>query len=199
MVSTNDESPCGGCGDGVGDVHVCPEYSPHMRPFCGAPVGKEGYGQSVLCPKCESEFGVPPRLVVAYRSRVSTPDSGGAAFLSSSSVDNFARYGQRRRQRQREYPSHRPRSVCRGKARKATTTILNRKKVVRCMLVQEELSGIKGLMAAAVEKFHAISMLARGTQISLKLHFGGSRKKTFYTEEEGHRRFRLVGTRGANT
>ncbi|KAF1783196.1 hypothetical protein GQ600_18162 [Phytophthora cactorum] len=153
MVSTNDESPCGGCGDGVGDVHVCPEYSPHMRPFCGAPVGKEGYGQSVLCPKCESEFGVPTKT----SRRLS------------------------------------------GKARKATTTILNRKKVVRCMLVQEELSGIKGLMAAAVEKFHAISMLARGTQISLKLHFGGSRKKTFYTEEEGHRRFRLVGTRGANT
>ncbi|KAG6960465.1 hypothetical protein JG687_00008220 [Phytophthora cactorum] len=180
MVSTNDESPCGGCGDGVGDVHVCPEYSPHMRPFCGAPVGKDGYGQSVLCPKCESEFGVPPRLVVAYPSTISL-DTDSDDVSDSESI----------------HRTDRARSAG-GKARKATTTILNRKKVVRCMLVQEELSGIKGLMAAVVEKFHAISMLARGTQISLKLHSGGSRKKTFYTEEEGHRRFRLVGTRGAN-
>ncbi|KAG4246538.1 hypothetical protein PC116_g5664 [Phytophthora cactorum] len=170
MVSTNDESPCGGCGDGVGDVHVCPEYSPHMRPFCGAPVAAFQRQIPVAQPSCPA-----PASTISL-------DTDSDDVSDSESI----------------HRTDRARSAG-GKARKATTTILNRKKVVRCMLVQEELSGIKGLMAAVVEKFHAISMLARGTQISLKLHSGGSRKKTFYTEEEGHRRFRLVGTRGANT
>ncbi|KAG6963577.1 hypothetical protein JG688_00008086 [Phytophthora aleatoria] len=166
-------------------VSVTCMYVPSTLLTCARSVGlllvRKGMDNQFYVLSVSQNLECPPRLVVAYPSTISL-DTDSDDVSDSESI----------------HRTDRARSAG-GKARKATTTILNRKKVVRCMLVQEELSGIKGLMAAAVKKFHAMSMLARGTQISLKLHSGGSRKKTFYTEEEGHRRFRLVGTRGANT
>ena len=45
-------APCGGCGQPVGGVHRCPGCGAHMHPFCGDPVGEEGYGQMIRCPGC---------------------------------------------------------------------------------------------------------------------------------------------------
>ena len=43
----------GGCGNEVGPIHKCPDCHVHMHIYCGTPVGEEGFGQAVLCPKCK--------------------------------------------------------------------------------------------------------------------------------------------------
>ncbi|KAG7380984.1 hypothetical protein PHYBOEH_011231 [Phytophthora boehmeriae] len=44
---------CAGCGDEAGRVHVCPDCDRSVHPWCGYPVGEEGYGQPVRCPSCD--------------------------------------------------------------------------------------------------------------------------------------------------
>ena len=49
-VDENDGSimePCGGCGQGVIEVHRCPGCDAHMYLVCRDIIGKEGYGQKV--------------------------------------------------------------------------------------------------------------------------------------------------------
>ncbi|GMF41526.1 unnamed protein product [Phytophthora fragariaefolia] len=49
------EALCGGgCGQLVGGVHKCPSCHSHMHPFCGRPIGEEGFGLPVLCPRCDT-------------------------------------------------------------------------------------------------------------------------------------------------
>ena len=45
-------SPCGGCGKDAASVHQCPHCKVNMHPFCGTPVGQEGFGQKIICPAC---------------------------------------------------------------------------------------------------------------------------------------------------
>lgn len=45
---------CGGCQQLVGNVHQCPKCRVPMHPFCGTPVGIEGFGQPVICPSCHN-------------------------------------------------------------------------------------------------------------------------------------------------
>ena len=47
-------SPCGGCGRPVQAVHKCDRCLRSMHPFCGTPIGEEGYGQSIRCPECDA-------------------------------------------------------------------------------------------------------------------------------------------------
>ncbi|OWZ14310.1 hypothetical protein PHMEG_00012235 [Phytophthora megakarya] len=51
------ERPCGGCCDPVGNIHSCSVCDVDMHPFCGAPVGKEGFGQPILYPGCQGLLG----------------------------------------------------------------------------------------------------------------------------------------------
>ncbi|GMF53499.1 unnamed protein product [Phytophthora fragariaefolia] len=49
------EAQCGGgCGQLVGGVHKCPSCHSHMHPFCSRPIAEEGFGQPVLCPRCDT-------------------------------------------------------------------------------------------------------------------------------------------------
>ncbi len=54
---TNDgcssERRCGGCLQKCGSIHQCPYCSVSMHAFCGTPIGKEGFGQPVVCPTCQ--------------------------------------------------------------------------------------------------------------------------------------------------
>ena len=45
-------SPCGGCRKDAASVHQCPLCKVNMHPFCGTPVGQEGFGQKIICPAC---------------------------------------------------------------------------------------------------------------------------------------------------
>ena len=45
---------CRGCGQPCGNVHKCDICGSNMHVFCGLPIGKEGYGQKICCPPCQS-------------------------------------------------------------------------------------------------------------------------------------------------
>ena len=45
--------PCGKCGNLVSHVHKCDICGSFMHPFCGRPLGDEGYGQFIRCPTCD--------------------------------------------------------------------------------------------------------------------------------------------------
>ena len=53
-------TPCGGCKGLVGAIHKCPECNMSMHPFCGKGIGDEGFGQSIICPPCQSQANAPP-------------------------------------------------------------------------------------------------------------------------------------------
>lgn len=55
VPTTEDEedlSKCGKCGHEVGPVHKCDICRHNMHTWCGRPLGEEGYGQFIRCPKC---------------------------------------------------------------------------------------------------------------------------------------------------
>ncbi|KAE9101766.1 hypothetical protein PF010_g14342 [Phytophthora fragariae] len=128
-----------------------------MHPFCGTPVVPEGYNQPVLCPKCENGEVVKP---VSASPIV-------AAFAKASAQQVPPKNGQRL-QRMSESSSITgvppPLPVIMDDARAPTSrreaqivsTIKQREKVVRWMVVMEEKSGIKGLFAHAVDEFPEI-------------------------------------------
>eukprot|EP00428_Durinskia_dybowskii_P004068 CAMPEP_0170291710 /NCGR_PEP_ID=MMETSP0116_2-20130129/45948_1 /TAXON_ID=400756 /ORGANISM="Durinskia baltica, Strain CSIRO CS-38" /LENGTH=1013 /DNA_ID=CAMNT_0010543199 /DNA_START=29 /DNA_END=3070 /DNA_ORIENTATION=+ len=58
LNTSDDLSPCGGCGAQVGPVHKCDKCGCHMHPFCGRTIGEEGYGSSVRCKECDSKSSV---------------------------------------------------------------------------------------------------------------------------------------------
>ena len=68
-------TPCGGCKGPVGSVHTCP-CGVSMHPFCGKGIGEEGYGQSVVCPSCQSAAPPPPATAAAVR-----PAAGAAGVV----------------------------------------------------------------------------------------------------------------------
>jgi hypothetical protein len=45
---------CGKCGGEVGPVHKCDICKHNMHTWCGRPLGDEGYGQFIRCPKCDT-------------------------------------------------------------------------------------------------------------------------------------------------
>ena len=38
---------CGGCKKPCGPIHRCPGCNVNMHPWCGKPIGEEGYGQAI--------------------------------------------------------------------------------------------------------------------------------------------------------
>jgi len=69
-------TPCGGCKGPVGSVHTCP-CGVSMHPFCGKGIGEEGYGQSIVCPSCQSAAPPPPATAAAV-----CPAAGAAGVVA---------------------------------------------------------------------------------------------------------------------
>ena len=49
---------CGGCNAPCGSIHKCSTCGVNMHPFCGTPIGEQGFGQQVMCPKCSADDDV---------------------------------------------------------------------------------------------------------------------------------------------
>ena len=44
---------CAGCGLPVSNIHTCDVCKHNMHPFCGKPIGEEGFGQKIRCTPCQ--------------------------------------------------------------------------------------------------------------------------------------------------
>ncbi|KAE8966517.1 hypothetical protein PR001_g28382 [Phytophthora rubi] len=126
-----------------------------MHPFCGKPVGQEGYGQHILCPDCdtgkEPRVAAPPIVEAMARqgsrneSIISSDDADleedqDRDDVTTSSSTNAVDVIQR--------PS-------RSSSRSAqhVSTIQQRRRVVLWMLQFEKREGNKNMFARAVDEF----------------------------------------------
>ena len=48
------ENTCRGCGRVAGPAHKCDICGSNMHPFCGRPIGEEGYRQKICCRYCDT-------------------------------------------------------------------------------------------------------------------------------------------------
>lgn len=150
----------------MGGVHTCPVCSVHMHPFCGKPVGKEGFGQSVICPKCEESKistkipSASPIIAAFQRTAVRKPlavaveeilDSSEADMPSSEDESDLTSSEvQRKDEKDRAAPKPPMRS------RPAVTPIHQREKVVQWLAARVSQQGKdceKGMFAAAIDAF----------------------------------------------
>lgn len=77
-MDVTDPSFCGGCAEKAGKIYHCPDCGCSMHPFCGTPIGPEGFGQHVRCPSCSS---TPPSSCSAS-SIIRTPATAKSQSLS---------------------------------------------------------------------------------------------------------------------
>ena len=142
MDSSARQQPCGGCGADVGGVHSCPSCFVFMHPFCGTPVGKEGFAQPILCPRCV------------------TPQKYDSVQSSSPIVASFSRACKAAIQDEEvplipsvEEPP--PTSVLgkRKRSFQSVSTIQDRRKVVRWMVKEKDNDEIQHFFAATVDHF----------------------------------------------
>ncbi|KUF89758.1 hypothetical protein AM587_10005893 [Phytophthora nicotianae] len=71
--------------------------SVHMHPFCGKPVGQEGFGQHVVCPDCDSgkpqAISAPPILkafaLQGNKDAISSKDAANDVDSDESSEDDI--------------------------------------------------------------------------------------------------------------
>ena len=52
----DEEAVCVSCKSETSGAHKCQDCGLHCHVICGTPVGEEGYGQAVVCPKCSSKL-----------------------------------------------------------------------------------------------------------------------------------------------
>ncbi|KUF81312.1 Lysosomal beta glucosidase [Phytophthora nicotianae] len=147
-------APCGGCGDLVGPIHVCPIGSVHMHPFCGKPVGLEGFGQHVVYPDCDSgkpqAISAPPILkafaLQGNKDAISSKDAANDVGSDESSEDDIISNSNVAN------VTELPMSTS-SRASQQVTTIQNRRRVISWMEEYEKASGAKNMFARAVDQF----------------------------------------------
>ncbi|KAF1787524.1 Zinc finger, RING/FYVE/PHD-type [Phytophthora cactorum] len=160
--------PCGGCGEDVGNVHQCSDCNRSMHPFCGTPVGAEGFGQRIRCPDCSSSHQATGTAIFhSDKTLLYTLQTPALQITSSSPiVAVFARSTARFRRRtvvnlaaplQLQPRSDRRNvydtsgtwrstvgihsSPCASASAQVVTTIAQRRKVLQWMVKTEELHG----------------------------------------------------------
>ncbi|KAF1773592.1 Zinc finger, RING/FYVE/PHD-type [Phytophthora cactorum] len=165
-MKTMNASPCGGCGEDVGNVHQCPDCNRSMHTFCGTPVGAEGFGQRIRCPDCSSSHQATELQITSSSSIV-------AAFARSHrqvSTKNGVKPSSTIATSTPERPtstsmtpaapgvrlSECTLSPCASASAQVVTTIAQRRKVLQWMVKTEELHGDEKLFSKAVDQFPSI-------------------------------------------
>ncbi|POM60316.1 LOW QUALITY PROTEIN: hypothetical protein PHPALM_30834 [Phytophthora palmivora] len=145
MSAVNSTAPCGRCGQSTGPVHRCPTCSCHMHPFCGRPTVNEGFGQSVICPKCDLDDHVSQ---IALSDTSSLDNTGEVIEVLDSDSDVSIAHPQ-------SLPS--PQT---SRHTQIVSHISHHRKVVHWMGEYEVINGENGMLTRAVDKFPVVFISA---------------------------------------
>ncbi|KAG1691193.1 hypothetical protein DVH05_026454 [Phytophthora capsici] len=133
-----------------------------MHPFCGTPVGQEGYGQPVLCPSCDGhavkKMSSASPIVAAF-DRVSTFATADPNLIPAIGTSADADSSSKEQTTEGALPSAHTNVVATTSSRRSTqivSTVKQRVKVVQWLVEMERRGGIKGLRARAVDEFPEI-------------------------------------------
>ncbi|ETK84350.1 hypothetical protein L915_10678 [Phytophthora nicotianae] len=125
-----------------------------MHPFCGKPVGQEGFGQHVVYPDCDSgkpqAISAPPILkafaLQGNKDAISSKDAANDVGSDESSEDDIISNSNVAN------VTELPMSTS-SRASQQVTTIQNRRRVISWMEEYEKASGAKNMFARAVDQF----------------------------------------------
>ncbi|KAL4167444.1 hypothetical protein KRP22_012928 [Phytophthora ramorum] len=154
-------SPCGGCGELVGNVHVCPVCQISMHTWCGTPEGPEGFGQKIMCPKClahERSVSITSAspIIAAFDTMArQATTSNGAAVKSTVTGNNIGTTNAGEDGASAVITAEHGRTVvifASKRKRQDVSTVSKRRAVVMWMQEQHEL-GETALAKAAVDHF----------------------------------------------
>lgn len=83
-------NPCPKFEEDVGPAHKCPDCKLNIHPFCGTPIGEEGYGQAIRCDLCSKKGeSVVKSLQVKRRKKTTNYDEISAEEKSFTEKKNF--------------------------------------------------------------------------------------------------------------
>lgn len=189
MPISKPTSPCGGCKEPVGPIHRCPTCACHMHPFCGRPVGEEGFGQPVMCPGCDNKAKDPPDtslesaspIVASFHIQARqqnrpniSQEMGTTIDLSESDSDSD--------QEASNLAPHLPTQLG-TRHTQAVSTVANRRKVLRWMEKHEKLHGDEGMFAKAVDKFPTIfNSATRSANLAKSIYWWRKRNLILHSE-----------------
>nr|CCA23979.1 AlNc14C216G9016 [Albugo laibachii Nc14] len=199
MSSTDSKSPCVGFGGMLSGVHWCPSRFVNMHSFFGTPLGKEGSGQPVHCPRCETKTVLTPNSASPIVAMFALGLCSAESTLSKT-------YPSRLMQAPALSPpplSNTETNPSQGKrSPHSVSTIAQRIKVVCWLADKEEKGGWwKGLLARSVDEFPDIfNSVTRNANLTKAASWwkgrdkilGSSRKHWWDEEDHGE-----VGCRGS--
>jgi len=124
-----------------------------MHPFCGTPVGREGFGQPIMCPSCEPKMATilssASPIVQAFSRQpvVLREDKSTDALIDESeAVNSSSDSASSSRGDALSDPSRR-------RSTQSVSTLSQRRKAVKWMEMMNDKEGSKHLCAKAVAKF----------------------------------------------